>query len=96
MLDILLSSTSQGLLWSLLAIGVFLTYRILDIADLTTEGSFPLGGAVAAVILAKDPTTWPAPIQSLFDIHYMIAPIFALLFAFSAGMLAGLVSGLLH
>ncbi|MGX7150842.1 ABC transporter permease [Enterococcus ureasiticus] len=96
MLDILLSSTSQGLLWSLLAIGVFLTYRILDIADLTTEGSFPLGGAVAAVILAKDPTTWPEPIQSLFDIHYMIAPVFALLFAFIAGMLAGLVSGLLH
>jgi len=96
LIDILLSSTSQGLLWSLLAIGVFLTYRILDIADLTTEGSFPLGGAVAAVILAKDPATWPAPFQSLFDLHYMIAPVIALILAFIAGMLAGLVSGLLH
>lgn len=96
MIDIFLSSTSQGLLWSLLAIGVFLTYRILDIADLTTEGSFPLGGAVAAVILAKDPSTWPAPIQSLFSMHSLATPIFAIIIAFIAGMLAGLVSGLLH
>lgn len=96
MIDILLSSTSQGLLWSLLAIGVFLTYRILDIADLTTEGSFPLGGAVTAVILAKDPSTWPAPIQSLVSFHSLATPIFAIIIAFIAGMLAGLVSGLLH
>lgn len=96
MIDILLSSTSQGLLWSLLAIGVFLTYRILDIADLTTEGSFPLGGAVAAVILAKDPSTWPAPIQSFLSFHSLATPIFAIIIAFIAGMLAGLVSGLLH
>ncbi|NLK38452.1 MAG: ABC transporter permease [Epulopiscium sp.] len=39
---------SQGLLWSVLAMGVYITYRILDFADLTTEGSFPLGAAVAA------------------------------------------------
>lgn len=96
MIDILLSSTSQGLLWSLLAIGVYLTYRILDIADLTTEGSFPLGGAVAAVLLTKEPASWPAPIASLFSIHALVLPIFAILMAFIAGMLAGLVSGLLH
>lgn len=95
MIDILLSSTSQGLLWSLLAIGVFLTYRILDIADLTTEGSFPLGGAVAAIILTKEPSSWPSPLQSFFEFP-MITPIVALIIAFIVGMLAGLVSGLLH
>lgn len=96
MIDILFSSTSQGLLWSLLAIGVYLTYRILDIADLTTEGSFPLGGAVTAVLLTKDPASWPAPIASLFSMHTLVLPIFAILMAFIAGMLAGLVSGILH
>lgn len=94
--NIFLSSTSQGLLWSLLAIGVFLTYRILDIADLTTEGSFPLGGAVAAVILTKDPTTWPTALQSIMKIHPLMTPLIAIFIAFLAGMIAGLVSGLLH
>lgn len=42
----LITSTGQGLLWAPLAIGVFITFRILDIPDLTTEGSFPLGAAV--------------------------------------------------
>ncbi|WP_395345308.1 ABC transporter permease [Levilactobacillus parabrevis] len=42
----LITSIGQGLLWAPLAIGVFITFRILDIPDLTTEGSFPLGTAV--------------------------------------------------
>jgi len=53
MLDLLLPTVSQGLLWSLMALGVYLTYRVLDIADLTVEGSFPLGAAVAAALLVK-------------------------------------------
>lgn len=52
-MDLVLSATSQGLLWSLLAIGVYLTFRILDIADLTAEGSFPLGGGIAAVLITN-------------------------------------------
>ncbi|WP_179394617.1 ABC transporter permease [Lacticaseibacillus absianus] len=47
-MDILISSISQGLLWSVMAIGVYLTFRILDIADMTAEGSFPLGAAITA------------------------------------------------
>ncbi|MCD5028941.1 ABC transporter permease [Enterococcus asini] len=47
------SALSQGLLWSLLTIGVFLTYRILDIADLTAEGTFPLGAGIAALAITK-------------------------------------------
>ena len=42
----LVTSIGQGLLWAPLVIGVFLTFRILDIPDLTTEGSFPLGAAI--------------------------------------------------
>lgn len=46
-----ISTISQGLLWSMMALGVYLTYRVLDIADLTVEGSFPLGAAVAATLI---------------------------------------------
>lgn len=53
MIDLLLPTVSQGLLWSLMALGVYLTYRVLDIADLTVEGTFPLGAAVAASMLLK-------------------------------------------
>lgn len=53
MFDLLLPTISQGLLWSLMAIGVYLTFRVLDIADLTVEGTFPLGAAVAATMLVK-------------------------------------------
>ncbi len=53
MIDLLLPTVSQGLLWSVMALGVYLTYRVLDIADLTVEGTFPLGAAVAAEMLIK-------------------------------------------
>jgi putative ABC transport system permease protein len=51
--DIALSSISQGMLWALLAIGVYITFRILDIPDMTCEGAFPFGGAIAAVLIVK-------------------------------------------
>ncbi|MEG2138985.1 MAG: ABC transporter permease, partial [Oscillospiraceae bacterium] len=51
MLTILLGAVSQGLLWAIMVIGVYLTYRILDIADLTVEGTLPLGAAVAGSLL---------------------------------------------
>ena len=58
-----LSAVSQGLLWSILAIGVYITYRVLDFADLTTEGSFPLGAAVTAqgIVMGMNPLWqhWP-------------------------------------
>ena len=53
LISIFLSPASQGVLWALLAIGVFLTFRILDIADLTAEGSFPLGAGIAAVSITN-------------------------------------------
>lgn len=54
MFDLLLPTISQGLLWSLLALGVYITFRVLDIADLTVEGSFPFGASVAVTLLVKD------------------------------------------
>lgn len=48
MIDIIRGAISQGLLWSIMAIGIYITYRILDISDLTSEGSFALGAATLA------------------------------------------------
>jgi len=53
MMDILITAISQGLLWALMAIGVYLTYRILHIADLTAEGSFPLGAAISSSLIVQ-------------------------------------------
>jgi putative ABC transport system permease protein len=52
-MDILITALSQGLLWSLMAMGVYLTYRILGIADLSAEGSFTTGGAIAATLIVQ-------------------------------------------
>ena len=52
-MSLITSTVWQGLLWSILALGVFLTYRVLDIADLTVEGSYPLGAAVAISHIAS-------------------------------------------
>ena len=48
MLDILMGAVSLGVLWAVMTIGVFITYRILNIADLTVEGSIAMGAAIAA------------------------------------------------
>ena len=40
-MSLLISTVAQGLLWALMALGVYITFRVLDIADLTVEGSFP-------------------------------------------------------
>lgn len=47
------SIVSQGLIWAILGLGIFMTFRILDFPDMTTEGSFQLGGAVAVTLITK-------------------------------------------
>lgn len=47
----IISSVSQGLLWGVLGLGIYLTFRVLNFPDMTTEGSFPLGGAVAVTLM---------------------------------------------
>lgn len=73
-------AVSQGVLWGIMVLGVFITYRILRISDLTVDGSFALGGCVCAVMVANA------------GLH----PALALLAAMLAGALAGGVTGLLH
>lgn len=70
---------SQGIIWGIMALGIYITFRLLDVADLTVDGSFTTGGAVTVMLILGG---WPAWA--------------ALLVAVAAGMLAGLVTGLLH
>ncbi|MCJ7856228.1 ABC transporter permease [Lachnospiraceae bacterium NSJ-143] len=65
-LSVLMGAVSQGLLWSILAIGVYITYKILDYADLTTEGSYPLGAAVAAQLILGGMNPFAATVISMF------------------------------
>ena len=72
-------SVAQGLIWGLMAIGVFLTFKILDFADLTVDGTMATGGVVTVMLILKG---WN--------------PVAAVAVAFVAGMLAGLITGILH
>ena len=49
----LISIVSQGLVWAILGLGIFMTFRILNFPDMTNEGSFPLGGAVAVTLITQ-------------------------------------------
>ena len=53
-------AVSQGLIWGIMAIGVYITYKILDIADLTVDGSFCTGGAVFVVLFGAGASLWLA------------------------------------
>lgn len=50
-MDLIVSAISQGILWSLLSLGLFISFRILNIADMTTEGAYPLGAAVCVSLI---------------------------------------------
>ena len=73
-------AVSQGVLWGIMVLGVYITYKILDIADLTVDGSFALGGCICAVLV----------------VDKGMDPLLALVISTLAGMLAGAVTGLLH
>ena len=75
----MLTAVELGLIYAVVALGVYLTFRILDFPDLTVDGSFTTGAATAAVLITGGT---PVPL--------------AMLAAFVAGALAGLVTGLLH
>jgi len=53
MLNLLLKSGEQGLVFGIMALGVYMTFRVLKFADLTVDGSFPLGAAVAASLIVS-------------------------------------------
>lgn len=54
------NAASQGLIWGIMAIGLYITYKILELSDLTVDGSFCTGGAVCAVMMYKGFTVWVA------------------------------------
>ena len=62
LLNQLPGAVAQGLIWGVMAIGVYITFRILDIADLTVDGSFATGGATAVVLILDG---WSAPLALL-------------------------------
>lgn len=74
----IVSIVSQGLLWSILSLGIFLTFRILKFPDMTTEGSFPLGGAVAVSLLTQ-------------GVHPLLSTGVAVLAGCFAGLVTGLL-----
>ena len=47
----MLDAVGQGVLWGIMVLGVYITYKLLDIADLTVDGSFALGGCVCAMLI---------------------------------------------
>ena len=73
-----LGAIDQGLIWGFLALGVYITFRLLDIADLTVDGSFTTGGAVCAICL-------------LNDIHPLLAIFMAIVAGFVAGAITGIL-----
>jgi len=72
-------NVAQGLIWGIMALGVFITFRLLDFPDLTVDGSLATGGAVTVILILVGV---PSPL--------------AIAIAVVAGVLAGLVTGLLH
>ena len=73
----LISGLAQGLIWAIMTLGVYITFRILDIADLTVEGTFPLGAAVTAVLINS-------------GIHPVLAVFMAVLAGSLAGFVTGI------
>ncbi|MFT8394112.1 MAG: ABC transporter permease [Liquorilactobacillus ghanensis] len=59
-MSMIVSSIGQGLLWAILGVALFLTFRILNFADMTVEGTFPLGAAAAVAALSHGVSPWLA------------------------------------
>ena len=79
LLNAMPGALAQGLIWGIMAIGVYITYKILDVADLTVDGSLCTGGAVCVILTING-----APVGVAF------------MMAFSAGLLAGMITGIFH
>ena len=74
------SAVALGMMWAMLALGVYITFRLLDFADLTCEGSFAMGACISAVM----------------TVTYHMNPFVSLIFGFLGGAIAGTVTGLLN
>ena len=66
MMELCISTLTQGFIYALLSYGVYITYKILDFPDLTVDGSFPLGAAVNAIMLVKGVNPFVTLLAALF------------------------------
>ena len=53
-MTLLFSVFEQGMIYAIMALGIYITYKILDFPDLTVDGSFPMGAAITALFISKD------------------------------------------
>lgn len=60
MIDILIGVLEQGFIYGIMALGVYITYKILDFPDLSVDGTFPLGAAISAILITKGVNPWLA------------------------------------
>ncbi len=79
LINALPGAVSQGMIWGIMAIGLYITYRVLEVSDLTVDGSFCTGGCVCVMLMIAGCNVWVA-----------------MLGAFVAGMVTGLVTGFFH
>lgn len=77
-MELIIVSISEGLLWGVMALGIFISFRVLRLADLTIEGSFPLGAAIASLLITE-------------GVHPIIATISALIGGALGGLVTGLL-----
>ena len=85
MTTIIFGILEEGLVYAIMALGVYITYKILDFPDLSVDGTFPLGAAVTA-----------AGITNGLPFVGTISPVAALFISFAVGALAGCITGLIH
>ena len=83
MLDIIIGILDQGFIYGIMALGVYMTYRILDFPDLSVDGSFPLGAAVSAILITVGVNPW-------------LSLVVALLSGMLAGLVTGLIHVRFH
>lgn len=83
MIWIIQSAISQGILWGIMALGVYITFRVLNFADLTVDGSFTLGGGVSAVLVIN-------------GVNPLLAVLIAMVGGMVAGLCTGLLNTKLH
>lgn len=92
MMDLMILAIAEGLLYGTMALGVFLTYRILDFPDLTSEGAFPLGAAVCARLLLSG---MPAPAATFLSLLAGMGVGLMTGLLVTKGRLPGLLAGIL-
>lgn len=78
-MSLLLSVLEQGMIYAIMALGVYITYKILDFPDMTVDGSFPMGAAITCTLISNG-----------------MNPVITLPISFLAGVVAGILTGLIH